>query len=62
MNNINYGQLEVGKKFWKDGVEYEKTDPIRSGGCGCAIVGNARDVQTQGPRLFSDGEEVQVEQ
>lgn len=61
MIKTTYEMLSVGKPFWKEGVQYYKSDPIKGGGCGCSVVANAVTVEEpRSQRMFAPSEEVEI--
>jgi hypothetical protein len=57
-----FRDLTVGQEFYKNGELLVKTDPVKSGGCGCRIEANAINEadQLHPKRLFNESDEVQI--
>lgn len=62
MKSVLFRDLTVGQEFYKNGELLVKTDPVKSGGCGCRVDANAvNPADTQHPkRLFNESDEVQI--
>lgn len=55
-----FHELPVGSFFFLGDLEYQKTEPIKSGGCGCRVIGNAIIKNNGTPVMIADSQEVLI--